>query len=110
MANISALNVINEGLPKINSTNSFSSMDVKGNSVDFLLDLIQSLDGYDELKKNIVDLFCLCHCGFLIKSNMSTWSNFAQIYSNLEHVEILEGNESIIKKYKKVFKIRNNII
>ena len=56
MANISALNVINEGLPKINSTNSFSSMDVKGNSVDFLLDLIQSLDGYDELKKNIVDL------------------------------------------------------
>ena len=53
---------------------------------------------YGNIVPNIVDLFCLCHCSFLIKSNMSTWSNFAQIYSNLEHVEILEGNESIIKK------------
>jgi hypothetical protein len=63
---------------------------------------------YGNIVPNIVDLFCLCYCSFLIKSNMSTWSNFAQIYSNLEHVEILEGNESIIKKYKKVFKCTKN--
>lgn len=56
MANISALNTITEGLPKFKTTNSFSSMNNGTNSVEFLLDLVQSLIGYDELKENIVDM------------------------------------------------------
>ena len=57
MSNISSLNVITEGLPKFKPTNSFSSMNNSGNAVNFLLDLVQSLIGYDELKLNIVDVF-----------------------------------------------------
>lgn len=57
MSNISSLNVITEGLPKFKPTNSFSSMNNNGNAVNFLLDLVQSLIGYDELKLNIVDVF-----------------------------------------------------
>jgi len=57
MGNIAALNVITEGLPKFKLTNSFSSMTNSTNSTDFLLDLVQSLAGYDELKSNIVDIF-----------------------------------------------------
>lgn len=57
MGNIAALNVITEGLPKFKPTNSFSSMNNSTNSTDFLLDLVQSLAGYDELKSNIVDIF-----------------------------------------------------
>jgi hypothetical protein len=56
MGNIAALNVINEGLPKFNIQNSFSSINNKTNPVDFLLDLVQSLIGYQELKGNIVDV------------------------------------------------------
>jgi hypothetical protein len=57
MGNIAALNVIIEGLPKFKPTNSFSSMNNSTNPTDFLLDLVQSLVGYDELKSNIVDIF-----------------------------------------------------
>jgi hypothetical protein len=56
MGNIAALNVINEGLPKFNIQNSFSSINNKTNPVDFLLDLVQTLIGYQELKGNIVDV------------------------------------------------------
>jgi hypothetical protein len=56
MGNIAALNVINEGLPKFNIQNSFSSINNKTNPVDFLLDLVQSLIGYQELKGNIIDV------------------------------------------------------
>jgi hypothetical protein len=56
MGNIAALNVINEGLPKFNIQNSFSSINNKTNPVDFLLDLVQSLIGYQELKGDIVDV------------------------------------------------------
>ena len=56
MGDISALNAITEGLPKLKTTNSFSSMNNSGNSTDFLLDLIQSLIGYEDLKKNVIDL------------------------------------------------------
>lgn len=57
MANIGALNVITEGLPKFKPTNSFSSMTNSSNITNFMLDLVQSLIGYDELKLNIVDVF-----------------------------------------------------
>jgi hypothetical protein len=56
MGNVGALNIITEGLPKFKPTNSFSSIDTKGNSTEFLLELIQSLIGYEELKENIVDI------------------------------------------------------
>jgi hypothetical protein len=57
MGNIGALNVITEGLPKFKPTNSFSSMTNSSNITNFMLDLVQSLIGYDELKLNIVDVF-----------------------------------------------------
>lgn len=56
MGDISALNVITEGLPKLKPTDSFSSMNNGTNSTEFLLDLVQSLIGYEELKENIVDI------------------------------------------------------
>jgi hypothetical protein len=56
MGNIAALNAITEGLPKFKPTNSFSSMNNSGNSTDFLLDLIKSLIGYEDLKKNVIDV------------------------------------------------------
>lgn len=56
MGDIAALNVITEGLPKLKTTNSFSSMNNDKKPIDFLLDLVQSLIGYEELKENIVDL------------------------------------------------------
>ena len=31
---------------------------------------------------NIIDLFSLSHCPFLIKSPESTWSEFAEYYNN----------------------------
>ena len=56
MGNIAALNVINEGLPKFDIKNSFSSINNNTNPIDFLLDLVQSLMGYQELKGSIVDI------------------------------------------------------
>jgi hypothetical protein len=57
MSSISSLNVITEGLPKFKLTNSFASMNNGTNVTDFLIDLVQSLIGYDELKLNVVDIF-----------------------------------------------------
>jgi len=57
MGNVSSLNVITEGLPKFKPLDSFSSMNNSGNATDFLLDLVQSLIGYEELKSNIIDMF-----------------------------------------------------
>lgn len=56
MANISSLNVLTETLPKLKKTNSFSSINNSGNGTDFLIDLVRSLIGYNDLKRNIVDV------------------------------------------------------
>ena len=56
MGNVAALNVITEGLPKFKPLDSFSSMNNSTNATDFLMDLIQSLIGYEDLKSNIVDM------------------------------------------------------
>ena len=56
MGNVAALNVITEGLPKFKPLNSLSSMNNSTNATDFLIDLIQSLIGYEDLKSNIVDM------------------------------------------------------
>ena len=56
MGNVAALNVITEGLPKFKPLDSFSSINNSTNATDFLMDLIQSLIGYEDLKSNIVDM------------------------------------------------------
>ncbi len=56
MSNVSALNVLTEGLPKLKKNNSFSSINNKANSIDFLTDLIKALVGYEEMRKNITDI------------------------------------------------------
>jgi hypothetical protein len=53
---------------------------------------------YDTIK-NIIDLFSLSFCKFLIKSNFSTWSEFAEKYRNQPSVFANEDIEDIIKKY-----------
>jgi hypothetical protein len=56
MGNISSLNVLTEGLPKLKKGNSFSSINNSGNATDFLIDLVRSLVGYNDLKRNITDV------------------------------------------------------
>jgi hypothetical protein len=57
MGNIGALNVLSEGLPKLkNRTNSFSSINNSNNSINFLVDVVTSLVGYQDLTNNITDL------------------------------------------------------
>jgi hypothetical protein len=54
--------------------------------------------------KNVIDLFSLCFCSFLIKFPLSTWSNFADTYLDKKSVILNEPKEKIIEKYKKHFK------
>ena len=56
MGKIATLNVLTETLPKLRVTNSFSSINNSGNATDFLIDLVRSLIGYGELRRNIVDI------------------------------------------------------
>lgn len=56
MGKIATLNVLTETLPKLRVTNSFSSINNSGNGTDFLIDLVRSLIGYNDLKRNIVDV------------------------------------------------------
>ena len=55
MADVASLNTINEGLPKLKKTNSFSSINGSGDSVGFLMDLTKSLVGYKEMIDNLSD-------------------------------------------------------
>lgn len=56
MGDISALNVLTEGMPKLKKTNSFSSINNNENATNFLLDLTEAVGAYDELIDNISDL------------------------------------------------------
>jgi hypothetical protein len=47
--------------------------------------------------ENIVDLFALSFCCFLIKSNRSTWSEFAMYYRRQPSVYVTESWENKIK-------------
>lgn len=53
--NIAALNVLNGGLPKLPDFNSFSSISNSTNSAQFLIDLLNSLVGFEALKEFVVD-------------------------------------------------------
>ena len=47
---------------------------------------------------NIIDLFALSFCKSIIKSNGSSWSDFAQFYNNQPAVYVEEPIENSIKK------------
>jgi hypothetical protein len=47
--------------------------------------------------ENIVDLFSLSYCKFLIKSDQSTWSEFAEYYRNQPAVSVNDDWETKIK-------------
>jgi len=53
--NIAALNVLNGGLPKLPDFNSFTSISNSTNSAQFLIDLLNSLVGFEALKEFVVD-------------------------------------------------------
>lgn len=48
--------------------------------------------------ENIVDLFSLSFCDFLIKSPLSTWSEFAELYQLKTAVYVTDNWETIIKE------------
>ena len=53
--NISALNVLNDDFPKIDKSNSVSSINNDTNSTNFLVDLTTALAGAKALKEHMVD-------------------------------------------------------
>lgn len=53
---IAALKTLNDGFPSFNISNSLSSINNKQNSVDFLVDLLKTLVGYEELKDGVINL------------------------------------------------------
>lgn len=65
----------------------------------------------DDIKKyhknyileNLVDLFSLSFCKFLIMSPLSTWSEFAKDYRNIPSHNISEDIGSLIRNYVELF-------
>ena len=53
---IAALRTLNEGFPKLNLSNSLPSINNDANSLDFLIDLLKTLIGYEQLRDSIVDV------------------------------------------------------
>lgn len=58
------------------------------------------LENYGNLINNIIDLFALSYCSFLVMSPKSTWSEFARDYKNQPSEYITADTEDIILKYK----------
>ena len=55
---------------------------------------------FGNIVENLVDLFSLSFCDFLIKSPPSTWSEFAELYQPKPAVEITDDwNICINEKY-----------
>ena len=61
------------------------------------------LKTYGNVVENIVDLFSLSYCSFLIKSNKSTWSEFAEDYRHQPALDATNSIDKIIEKYIKIF-------
>ena len=59
---------------------------------------------YGNVVPNLVDLFSLSFCKFLIKVPTSTWSNFAENYVRKESAFVTEDWNIIKKKYTRSFK------
>jgi hypothetical protein len=83
--------------------------DLMSSIYDYLINATHSKEEYDygNIAENIVDLFSLSFCKFLVKSNKSTWSDFAQLYSDTPFVNVLDDwDDFLIKdKYKKIFNL-----
>jgi hypothetical protein len=61
---------------------------------------ISFLKNYGNVIDNIIDLFSLSNCGFIITSPKSSWSEFASTYKNAPSYNIDWGSETIIPVYK----------
>ena len=61
------------------------------------------LKTYGNVVENIVDLFSLSYCSFLIKSNKSTWSEFPEDYRHQPALDATNSIDKIIEKYIKIF-------
>jgi hypothetical protein len=73
---------------------------------EFLVDNrhdVYRLKTYGNVVENIVDLFSLSYCSFLIKSNKSTWSEFAEDYRHQPALDATNSIDKIIEKYIKIF-------
>ena len=53
---IAAFRTLTEGLPKLNLTSSFPSINNNTSSLDFLIDLLKSLIGFEEMRDTVVDI------------------------------------------------------
>lgn len=63
-------------------------------------DLLIGIEKNSVTLSNIIDLFALSFCKFIIKSNRSSWSDFAQFYNNRPAAYVKElFNSSIKVKY-----------
>jgi hypothetical protein len=51
---IAALRSLNTGFPELNLGNSFPSLDNTGNALNFLIDLIKNLIGFEQLKEELI--------------------------------------------------------
>lgn len=72
----------------------------------FLIDSnhdVYKMKTYGNVIENIVDLFALSYCDFLIMSNKSTWSEFAKYHRNQPSVFVTEDIEKIKNKYSETF-------
>tara|TARA_R110000868_G_scaffold209966_6_gene459909 strand:+ start:2706 stop:4136 length:1431 start_codon:yes stop_codon:yes gene_type:complete len=54
--NISALRTLTDDFPKLNISNSFPSVNSSANPQQFLIDLVLSLTGFEELKETLIDI------------------------------------------------------
>lgn len=73
---------------------------------EFLVDAnhdVNRLKTYGNVIENVVDLFSLSYCGFLIMSNKSTWSEFAKYYRDQPSVFVTDDIEKITDIYTKIF-------
>ena len=56
---------------------------------------LNNLISYANVVDNIVDLFSLANCGYLVKSNVSSWSGFAEIYKKKQSDDIITITEKL---------------
>lgn len=63
---------------------------------------ISRQNNYINTVQNIVDLFSLSFCKFIIKSPASTWSTFASEYNNIPNINAKQNIEEIIDLYKNI--------
>ena len=54
--NISALRTLTDDFPQLKTNNSFPSINNSANSQDFLIDLVLSLTGFEELRDTLIDI------------------------------------------------------